>query len=100
MLYRLREAVIDAMPFTGTNADAVTAFAGGLDRFHLLDPDDEHRCGDPQALAEVWDCEHGRWMPVRANDVVVRVAPRHTVAPLSCVEFAARYEPNTEKRIA
>ena len=99
MHYQLRGVYIDALQFTGRNAAAVAEFAGGDDRFHLLDPDDEHRC-DPQAVGEVWDCELGRWAPVRRRDWVVRTGPRHTLAPISAAEFAARYEPINTKGAA
>jgi hypothetical protein len=95
--YRQRGVLIDAVQFTGRNVGEVVAFAGGDDRFHLLDAEDDHRC-DPQASAEVWDCEHGRWVPVRRGDWVVRTGPRHTVAPIERAEFTHRYELDTPRK--
>lgn len=65
--YRKRPVVIEAIQWTGSNADAVGAFAGA--RFNVLD---EPSPSDPDATAEVLDSLHSTWILVYTGDWIIR----------------------------
>lgn len=66
--YRKRPVIVDAIQWTGDNADEVTAFSGH--RFDVLDPADA--TDDPDATAQVLDSLHSTWVLVRTGDWIIR----------------------------
>lgn len=66
----MRPIVVDAVQWTGTNADEVTAFAGRL--FDAIDPIDRHLLDDPEATAQVFDALHSTWVLVFTGDWIIR----------------------------
>jgi hypothetical protein len=66
--FRKRPVVIEALQWTGSNAEQMTAFAGP--HFALVLPED--RAEDPQRTAEVWDVLHGTWIGMRDGQWVIR----------------------------
>lgn len=65
--YRKRPIVIEAMQWTGDNAEALTAWTHG--RFDELDPED--RTDNPEATGAVWVAANGVWIPVEPGEWII-----------------------------
>ncbi len=85
--YRRRPAEIQAVQWTDTNAEALTAFAGH--RFMTVDPED--RIDDPDATASLCESAHECWSLLRPGDWVVKRGDDFAV--LTSEEFVDLYEP-------
>jgi hypothetical protein len=66
--YRKKPIVIEALQWTGSNAEEMAAFAGS--RFGQVPPED--RAEDPLRTAEVWDELHGTWIGLRDGQWVIK----------------------------
>lgn len=69
--FRKKPVVINAIQWTGDNADEVIALTG-RSRFILLDEQDRVNCDDPEATASVFDSTHGAWLLVTPGQWVVK----------------------------
>jgi hypothetical protein len=86
--YRRCPAEIEAVQWTDTNADALTAFVGT--RFMTVDPED--RIDDADATASLRESAHECWSLLRPGDWVVKRG--NSVERVGAQEFADLYEPN------
>ncbi|MFI1728213.1 hypothetical protein ACH40E_03025 [Streptomyces acidicola] len=86
--YRNRTAEIEAIQWTGDNADALSAFCSPFD-FQTIDPED--RVEDPDETAAVRESEHGTWRGLKPGDWVVRRGV--DLFEVSAGDFAKLYEP-------
>ncbi|MBA4865955.1 hypothetical protein H1V43_32345 [Streptomyces sp. PSKA54] len=86
--YRNKTAEIDAVQWTGHNADELSAFCSPFD-FQLIDPED--RVEDPDETAAVRESEHGTWRGLTPGDWVVRRG--EDLFECSAADFAKLYEP-------
>ncbi|WP_109196234.1 hypothetical protein [Streptomyces sp. CS014] len=84
--FRPRVIDVDAIQWTGTNATALTEFAG--ERFAETAPED--RTDDPDSTAALLETEHDAWFDLHVGDWVVRRCGAFEV--LGEEEFADRYE--------
>jgi hypothetical protein len=66
--YRKKAVEIDAIQWTGANAERVREFAEG--GWNEIAPDDRH--ADPEATAEVYDRLHSTWVLMYTGDMVIR----------------------------
>jgi hypothetical protein len=85
--YRVRNAFIDAVQWTGDNETELDEFTGN--GFFALDEDD--RDDDPEATGALFETVHHTWDPVKPGDWVVRGG---TGLFFKCQEsdFAGTYE--------
>ncbi|MFF7879139.1 hypothetical protein ACFZDM_33500 [Streptomyces californicus] len=83
--FRPRVIDVDAIQWTGTNATALTEFAG--ERF----ASDTDCTDDPDSTAALLETEHEAWLDLYVGDWVVRRCGAFEV--LGEREFADRYEP-------
>jgi hypothetical protein len=86
--YRNRTAEVEAVQWTGDNADALIAFCGPFD-FQMIDPED--RTEDPDATAAFRESAHGTWRELKPGDWVVR--RDRDWFEVSAADFANLYEP-------
>lgn len=86
--YRRRPAVIEAIQWTDTNPDELTAFAG--QRFMPLEPDE--RTDDPEATASVLTSKHSSWELLYPGQWVLK-DDQGRVSIWYDEEFRATYEP-------
>lgn len=70
MKVRKKPIVVEAVQWTGNNADAMQAFAG--ENFEVVDPIDRHLLDDPNATASILDRLHSTWVLVFANDWIIK----------------------------
>ena len=73
--YRVRNAFVDAVQWTGANEAEVTEFARADPRgshFSVLDDDDRAYCDDPDATAQLYEKPHSTWRLVKTGDWIVR----------------------------
>lgn len=70
--FRTRVRHVEAIRWTGDNADAIAEWTGG--RFHEIDPED--RIDDPEATAEVLG--NRSWLPLATGDWIVKIDDRFT----------------------
>ena len=89
--FRKRPVVVEALQWTGANAEQMSAFAGPC--FALVLPED--RAEDPQRTAEVWDELHGTWIGMRDGQWLIR-GIRGEFYPHDESAFPAVYELVTE----
>ena len=85
--FRHRSEEIEAVQWTGDNADALRAFAGP--DFDEIDLDD--RTEDPDETAAVRESEHGTWRGLKPGDWVVRLDGG--LYEFAADDFAKQYEP-------
>ena len=85
--YRHRTEEVEAVQWTGHNADALRAFAGA--DFDEIELDD--RTEDPDETAAVRSHTHGGWLGLTPGDWVVKHADHFSTA--SDEEFRARWMP-------
>lgn len=85
--YRHRAPEVEAVQWTGANAEQLRVFCSPFD-FQLIDPED--RIEDPEQTAAVRESEHGTWRGLKPGDwVLKRGVNLHEV---SAADFAKRYE--------
>jgi len=85
--YRHRSEEVEAVQWTGDNADVLRAFAGP--DFDEIDLDD--RTEDPDETAAVRESEHGTWRGLKPGDWVVRLDGG--LYEFAAADFAKQYEP-------
>ncbi len=68
MLYRKKPIPVEALQWTGSNVDEMTAFAG----FSFTPVDVEDREDDPDMTGSVFDSLHSTWIPLCDGDYVLR----------------------------
>jgi hypothetical protein len=85
--YRHRTAEVEAVQWTGSNADQLRAFCGP--DFDEIDLDD--RTEDPDETAAVREGKHGTWRGLRPGDWVVKLD--EGLYEFSAADFAEQYEP-------
>jgi hypothetical protein len=86
--YRRRPAEIEAVQWTGSNADAMRALCSPFD-FQEIEPED--RAEDPDETAAVRTHPHGGWVGLKPGDWAVKNGKVFSV--LRGDEFADLYEP-------
>jgi hypothetical protein len=86
--YRNRTAEVEAIQWTGDNADALSAFCSPFD-FQTIDPED--RVEDPEQTAAVRESEHGTWRGLKPGDWVVKRG--EDLYECGAADFAKLYEP-------
>lgn len=70
--FRKKPVEVDAVQWTGTNAQEVNLFARGGAGFDVLSDEDRGNCNDPQATAMVYDVLHSTWVLVRDGDWLIK----------------------------
>ncbi|HEY9373942.1 hypothetical protein [Streptomyces sp.] len=85
--YRHRTAEVEAVQWTGTNAEQLRAFAGA--DFDEIELDD--RTEDPDQTAAVREGKHGTWRGLKPGDWVVKLDGG--LYEFSAADFAEQYEP-------
>lgn len=85
--YRRRTEEVEAVQWTGSNADALRAFAGA--DFEEIDPED--RTENPDASAAVRESKHGTWRGLEPGYWVVKIGEE--LYEESPADFAAQFEP-------
>ena len=85
--YRHRIPEIEAVQWTGTNADALRAFMGAS--FYEIDPED--RGDNPDATAAMRESKHNTWCELEPGDWVVKLG--EGFYEFSATDFAERFEP-------
>jgi hypothetical protein len=85
--YRHRTAEVEAVQWTGDNAEALRAFCGP--DFDEIDLDD--RVEDPDETAAVREADHGTWRGLKPGDWVVKLD--EGLYEFSAADFAKQYEP-------
>jgi len=85
--YRHRTTEVEAVQWTGTNADVLRAFAGA--DFDEIELDD--RVDDPDETAAVREADHGTWRGLKPGDWVVRL--EGGLYEFSAADFASQYDP-------
>lgn len=85
--YRKRPVVIEAIRWTGHNADEMRRFAGA--KFDTIDPQD--RGDDPANDAQVLDDLHSVWVPFATGDWVIR-GVKGELYPCKNLVFIETYE--------
>jgi hypothetical protein len=85
--FRHRGEQVEAVQWTGDNADVLRAFAGP--DFDEIDLDD--RTEDPDETAAVRESEHGTWRGLKPGDWVVRLDGG--LYEFAADDFAKQYEP-------
>lgn len=85
--FRHRIPEIEAVQWTGSNADQLRAFCGP--DFDEIDLDD--RIEDPDQTAAVREADHGTWRGLAPGDWVVRLD--EGLYEFSAADFAKQYEP-------
>ncbi|WP_435601308.1 hypothetical protein [Streptomyces sp. C10-9-1] len=86
--YRHRTAEVEAVQWTGDNADQMRAFCSPFD-FQTIDPED--RVEDPDKTAAMRESVHGTWQGLAHGDWAVKIGGRFVVGPAE--DFAERYAP-------
>jgi len=86
--YRNRTAEVEAVQWTGDNAEALSVFCTPFD-FQTIDPED--RIEDPDQTAAVRESEHGTWRGLAPGDWVVKRGV--DLFECSAGDFAKLYEP-------
>lgn len=84
--FRHRSEQVEAVQWTGDNADTLRAFAGP--DFDEIDLDD--RTEDPDETAAVRESEHGTWRGLKPGDWVVRLDGG--LYEFAAADFAKQYE--------
>lgn len=85
--FRHRSPEVEAVQWTGSNADQLRAFCGP--DFDEIDLDD--RTEDPDQTAAVREANHGTWRGLAPGDWVVRLDGG--LYEFSAADFAKQYEP-------
>ena len=85
--YRHRSPEVEAVQWTGSNADQLRAFCGP--DFDEIELDD--RTEDPDQTAAVREADHGTWRGLAPGDWVVRLDGG--LYEFSAADFAKQYEP-------
>lgn len=75
--WRVRNAIVEAIQWTGRNEAGVAAFASPgngsrASHFGVLDDEDRANCDDPEATAQLHDNARSRWVLVKAGDWIVK----------------------------
>jgi hypothetical protein len=89
--YRKRPVVIEAMQWTGDNADAITAWyvSDFTDHeFSTLDPEDA--TDNPVATAQIWVAANGVYAPIETGEWIIRDSRGYY--PCKADVFAQTYE--------
>ncbi len=84
--YRHRTTEVEAVQWTGHNADVLRAFAGA--NFDEIELDD--RVDDPDETAAVREADHGTWRGLKPGDWVVKL--EGGLYEFSAADFASQYE--------
>src|SRR6059036_1044109 len=84
--YRHRTAEVEAVQWTGSNADALRAFCGP--DFDEIELDD--RTEDPDESAAVREGKHGTWRGLRPGDWVAKMDGG--LYEFAAADFAEHYE--------
>jgi hypothetical protein len=87
--FRVRNAIIEALQWTGTNVSEVRAFAGS---FHRIDPVDRDNLDDPEWTGSLLETNHSTWQGLRTGDWVVRYTSG-LIGGVRADDFAKEYEP-------
>ena len=85
--YRNRTAEVEAVQWTGNNAEQLRAFMGA--DFYEIDSED--RAENPAATAAMRESKHGTWCGLEPGDWVVKLD--EGFYEFSAADFAERYEP-------
>lgn len=86
---RKRPVEVQAMRWTGVNAEAIDAWTDRL--FMALDEQDRATCDDPEATAQVYDKLHSTWVLVYTGDWIIR-GVEGELYPCRESVFVATYE--------
>ncbi|MFI8531762.1 hypothetical protein ACIGMX_16170 [Streptomyces aquilus] len=86
--YRRCTPEVEAVQWTGDNADAVSALVSPFD-FQLIDPED--RGENPDQTAAIRESEHGTWRGLAPGDWAVKRGQDYFAC--SAADFARLYEP-------
>ena len=87
--YRKRPVVVEAVLYTGQNAEQVAAFTNAAS-FGVVDVAD--RSADPDITAEVWDKLHSTWIGVKDGQWIIR-GVKGEFYPCDAAVFDETYEP-------
>ncbi|MGW3545883.1 hypothetical protein ACWDNI_35820 [Nocardia niigatensis] len=85
--YRKRPIVIEAMQWTGDNADALRSWSDGA--FDVLDPEDAIE--NPDATGTLFIAANGVWATIETGEWVIRDSKGHY--PCKADIFELTYEP-------
>jgi hypothetical protein len=89
--FRKRPVVIEAVQWSGDNADDVRVLTGP-DHFAPIEDGFTHESGDVDVTATVFDVLHSTWVGVKTGQWVIRGVQGETY-PCAADVFAATYEP-------
>ena len=89
--WRKKPVEVQAVQWTGDNADEIFEFAG-CDHFDVLDEPDRANSDDPEATAAVFDKLHSTWVLVKDGQWIIR-GVKGEFCPCDDEVFAATYEP-------
>lgn len=87
---RKKPVEVQAMQWTGDNADALAAWTRNL--FDALDESDRAASDDPDATAQVYDALHSTWVLVQPGDWIIR-GIQGEFYPCRHEVFVETYEP-------
>lgn len=87
--YRKRPIEVQAIQWTGDNADAITAWTGN--RFDVLDPED--RADNPDHTAQLLVDANSVWVGIETGEWILR--DRKGFYPCKADVFAETYEETT-----
>ena len=91
--FRKKPVEVDAVQWTGANAQEVNLFARGSGPgFDVLSDMDRGNCNDPEATAQVFDVLHSTWVLVYTGDWIIR-GVKNELYPCRDEVFQETYEP-------
>lgn len=93
-VYRVRNALIDAIQWTGNNEAEVAEFTGGHG-FHEVDEEDRANSDDPDATGALLETVHSTWVGLLPGDWVVR-GGAGLFFKCGELDFGDAYEPVTD----
>ncbi len=68
--YRVRNAIIHAIQWTGENKTELNEFTNG--RFYLIDEEDRANADDPEATGALLESVHNTWVGLLPGEWVIR----------------------------
>jgi hypothetical protein len=89
MKFRKKPIEVEAVRWTGSNAEEVRALAGTL--FDVLDEQDRASSDDPEATAQIYDALHSTWVLVQTGDWIIK-GVQGEFYPCRTEVFEATYE--------
>lgn len=88
--FRKKPVEVEAIQWTGDNADELETFTGGL--FNMLDREDREHCDDPEMTAQVFDDLHSTWVGVYTGQWIIR-GVKGEFYPCDAAVLAETYDP-------